>query len=90
MTQPSDQALAEIVVDLAVLLEVGADENGVPPSECVDGLERFYGVLDGMSEGGRRLVLDAVRAMMADETAGPDRDTRLAALRDIGRSLGGR
>ncbi|MGH3096737.1 MAG: hypothetical protein ACRDMV_12150 [Streptosporangiales bacterium] len=83
MTRLAESALVSIMVDLVVLLEIGADEGGLGPEACADSLERLYGVLDGLPDDGRHLVLRTVRALVADEAAGANRADRLDALRSL-------
>lgn len=83
MTRLDESALVSIMVDMVVLLEIGADEGGLDPEACADSLERLYSVLDGMPDDGRHQVLRKVRALVADEEAGANRSDRLDALRSL-------
>lgn len=86
MTTPY-QELLEIVVDLAVLLEAGADDQGLPAATCADSLERLYSAFDRLPPDGRREILRMVARLSLDERNGPNRTDRLAALEGIRASL---
>lgn len=90
MSEAPYHALLEIVVDLAVLLESGADEQGLPPATCADSLERLYGAFDELPPEGRREVLGMVARLSLDERRGPNRSDRLAALDGIRTTLSSR
>lgn len=82
------QDLLEIVVDLAVLLEAGADdEQGLPSATCADSLERLYTAFDGLPVDGRRDIVRIVSRLSQDERRGANRTDRLEALDAIRASL---
>ena len=81
------QELLEFVVDLAVLLEAGADEQGLPAATCADSLERLYSAFDRLPTDGRREILRMVARLSLDERNGANRGDRLAALDGIRASL---
>lgn len=90
MTDVNYQPLLEAVVDVAVLLEMGAEDHGLPASACTDLLERLHGAFDDLPPAGRSAVLRMVARLALDEKRGPNRRDRLAALDGIQQSLGGR
>lgn len=90
MTEPAYQPLLEAVVDVAVLLEVGAEDLGLSPVACTDLLERLHGAFDELPASGRSAVLRMVARLSLDEKRGPNRRGRLTALDGIRQSLGGR
>lgn len=90
MTDTTYQPLLEAVVDVAVLLEVGAEDFGLSPSACADLLERLHGAFDDLPASGRGAVLRMVARLSLDEERGANRQDRLTALEGIRQSLGGR
>ena len=83
----SYQELLEFVVDLAVLLEEGADDHGLPAATCADSLERLYSAFDRLPPDGRREILRMVARLSLDERNGANRPERLDALAGIRDSL---
>lgn len=90
MTETAYQPLLEAVVDVAVLLEMGAEDFGLTPSACSDMLERLHSAFDELPASGRGAVLRVVARLSLDEKRGPNREDRLTALDGIRQSLGGR
>ncbi|MBO0828738.1 MAG: hypothetical protein J2P24_13255 [Streptosporangiales bacterium] len=90
MTESPYQPLLEAVVDVAVQLEVGAEDFGLSQVACTDLLERLHGAFDGLPAADRSAVLRMVVRLSLDEERGPNREARITALDGIRQSLGGR
>lgn len=90
MTETTYQPMLEAVVDVAVRLEVGAEDFGLSPAACADLLERLHGAFDDLPAAGRGAVLRMVARLLLDEKRGPNREDRLTALDGIRDSLAGR
>jgi hypothetical protein len=90
MTETTYRPLLEAVVDVAVQLEVGAEDFGMSPAVCTDLLERLHAAIDELPASGRGDVLRMVARLSLDEKRGANRSDRLTALDGIRQSLGGR
>ncbi|HEX6446528.1 MAG TPA: hypothetical protein VF053_15640 [Streptosporangiales bacterium] len=90
MTETTYQPLLQAVVDVAVQLEVGAEDFGLTPAVCTDLLERLHAAIDDLPASGRGDVLRMVARLSLDEKRGANRRDRLTALDGIRQSLGGR